>query len=99
VSVSVCLQRGALTGRLVKESGQLSGCSNEEDWMKFRGVSGNEFGLSQLGKAYLVIEASCSISDYVRRAAFGELSVENLEVLTSCVGYLWRTEGEGFGND
>jgi hypothetical protein len=95
VSVSVLLERGVMTGQLVKECGQLPVCNDKE----YCSMGCGDFTASQLRKAYVVVEASWRKTYDRRAAAFGELSAENLKVVIGRVGCLALLEGGSSDDD
>jgi hypothetical protein len=81
--VSILFRFGVLNGRLVKESGQVPVRGNKECCR----TCCIDLTASLLRKAYVVVEVKC-YRRYRASAAFGELSAENLDVVTGRVARL-----------
>jgi hypothetical protein len=78
VSVSVLLRFARATGWLVRESGRVP-VWEEVEWDNHREGDGKGHAAAELGRSYIVVQAEDDLQVSSRRAALGELDLENLE--------------------
>jgi hypothetical protein len=93
VSVSVLFDSGVMKGRFVKESGQVPVCRDKG----YCSTRSGDFTVSQVRKAYVVVQAVGNSGEIDRVEVIGELSAENLEVAVGRVApfiQLRRASGE-----
>jgi hypothetical protein len=91
VSVGVLLQESVVKWWLTKESGWTPACGEGKDRNYSRGGS-NNFEVGEFRRSCIVVQASRYVREHSRRAAMGQLSVENVEIVMSRVAGLARTE-------
>jgi hypothetical protein len=99
VSVGVLFHNGVMGGWLTRESGQHPVCSDERLCINSAKNGGKRFTPSQVRKAYVVVQAGSTMLEHYRSAVFGELSVENVEIVLGCAARVACTKGRDRSDD